>query len=1491
MAATDQFYRSQRILDIVFGVTGVLMLISIVWMFAQDYNREFKKEQRRFRDVESAMFQRLALHNMPDAVAITAAEEKVKAARAALNQDPKKSQLAAAQAEQAKWLPVMVKAEADYQDKKAVYDSIVSLYNIEVDEHGQSARAQQMLQQVQDLESQLNELLIAQENAQAAYDAARAQQQAIEKELTDAVDELNKLNAAFDLAAKNAIDKSWGWGDWFRALPVIDGFASPTRIHQYTLRDLPIDYNFMAVTRFDRCTTCHLGIDRPSYTRENLQALRSVPADMQSKLDEAVKKALTRQGLLQETGGSLGYNPKNLRLNTVELTDRHVNEYCVHPRLDLFVAADSPHPADKFGCTSCHAGQGSATTFLLATHTPNNTEQKRRWEKEEGWVAPHYWDFPMLPNRFIESSCVKCHHQITDLIRDGSRVEAPKLVQGYHLVRENGCFGCHDIAGTKNGVSVGPDLRLEPWPPVDMLPPNVQAKMQADTANPPGTMRKVGPSLRHLSQKTNESWTRQWIHDPRGFRPDTKMPHFFGLSNNSKAYLEQTAPSQANYPAAEVYAMTRFLFQTSDRYLQDEAKARQTPRDQVEQENARRNVLLMKPTLTGEERRELYDLNTQYWMRVTPEMIPAADLPPVPADDAERDAQLVQGRKLFSEKGCLACHIHDGTQQAQGMKGQPDFVPAIASDNHFGPNLSRLAAKLGTSPGDEPSARYWLTNWIMNPNSHNPRTFMPITQVSVDEASAIAAWLLSQKPDWEGQDIPEPSVDDTLIPLARLHLRKMMTQSEVDEVLKQGLTPEQADQLPYDADEQEMRGPIDDANRKDKLLMYIGRKAVSQYGCFGCHDIPGYEMAKPIGTPLNDWGKKDRDRLAFEDIKAYVHDHYHSVPSLIETDSSGKPKYVEVEDPQTGQTTRRPAYVPAQDGKPPYEQYFYEALRHHEREGFLNQKLLNPRSYDYNRQRTYDDRLRMPEFRFARTEPQAGETPEEYETRRWVEEAEAREQVMTFVLGLLADPMPAQFRYDPPPARKAEVLGRHVIDKYNCASCHLLRPGLVDFKVNDDVLEQLDLRYAQFLTEATTEQDFSFTHHNAWVGLPPKNPDRLRAYTVFAGPEEFDPDMFRIPLVEALMYYAQDEHDHSVPRNFRAGYSVFVPTSAVLSHHPELGGGFAANLVNYLIALDDQLYKPGLVVRTDSSEGRAAAPPPLLREGERVQPNWLYQFLRNPTLIRPATKLRMPKFNMSDAEAMALVNYFAAVDKISNPAVTINYPYVNVPQHDETYWRQKTKEYVARLRQKEGELERRIEELQPYWQRIIEQEQLPALQAQLQEVEETLKRVKDDDAIQQETKRRDAVQQQIQALQTQLKDRTFTDLRKQWEEEQAYATDAYRLVLNRGLCLQCHNISTHQTGQRVEQQGPSLNLSAQRLRPDWSEYWIANPPRMLSYLPGMPQNFKAKDTEYQQLFLGDSLQQVEACRDVLMNLPKVADMPVNRLRPPTPAQQQPMGGN
>jgi hypothetical protein len=83
-------------------------------------------------------------------------------------------------------------------------------------------------------------------------------------------------------------------------------------------------------------------------------------------------------------------------------------------------------------------------------------------------------------------------------------------------------------------------------------------------------------------------------------------------------------------------------------------------------------------------------------------------------------------------------------------------------------------------------------------------------------------------------------------------------------------------------------------------------------------------------------------------------------------------------------------------------------------------------------------------------------------------------------------------------------------------------------------------------------------------------------------------------------------------------------------------------------------------------------PPPLEGEGKKVQTDWLHDFLLDPYPIRPATVLRMPKFNMTSEEAGKLANYFAAVDGAE-------YPYDFESRTRESHLVQKEHDFPGRL--------------------------------------------------------------------------------------------------------------------------------------------------------------------------------------------------------------------
>ncbi|MEZ6058087.1 MAG: hypothetical protein R3C01_15415 [Planctomycetaceae bacterium] len=206
----------------------------------------------------------------------------------------------------------------------------------------------------------------------------------------------------------------------------------------------------------------------------------------------------------------------------------------------------------------------------------------------------------------------------------------------------------------------------------------------------------------------------------------------------------------------------------------------------------------------------------------------------------------------------------------------------------------------------------------------------------------------------------------------------------------------------------------------NRQMQYLGRRTISRYGCYGCHDIEGFDEARPIGTALQDWGRKDTSKLAFEHIEEYLHHHG-------EPDGSSTMKAVEeIVKKQYNDGTATP--------EEQMKSLFFASLQHHGREGFLWQKLRAPRSYDHKKIETkgWDERLRMPKFPFNDHQIEA---------------------VATFVLGLVAEPPAPAYVYQPDQRKKDIIEGERLLAKFNCTSCHMMRtPGV---KVEFDLRELL----------------------------------------------------------------------------------------------------------------------------------------------------------------------------------------------------------------------------------------------------------------------------------------------------------------------------------------------------------------------------------------------------------------------------------------------------
>jgi mono/diheme cytochrome c family protein len=258
-------------------------------------------------------------------------------------------------------------------------------------------------------EEQIHELEAEKAKLDPKLDAARAERDQINEEM-------KKLHADVK-ALEDALGKLTAERDkWVRVMnndtlklgPI--SFYKIPKILQVSLDEFDRNWFDQPIARVDRCQTCHLAINRPGFEKE-------------------------------------------------------ANPFKTHPRREALLA-DNAHPPDKFGCTSCHDGQGVAVNSVKQAH---------------GEVL--YWDAPLLRGAKVESSCISCHLDVQKFDN------VPLLTQGQILFEQVGCTGCHLVKGYEN-------------------------------------IPKIGPSLRKISAKVYPSWMLRWIENPHKFRPRTRMPNF-----------------------------------------------------------------------------------------------------------------------------------------------------------------------------------------------------------------------------------------------------------------------------------------------------------------------------------------------------------------------------------------------------------------------------------------------------------------------------------------------------------------------------------------------------------------------------------------------------------------------------------------------------------------------------------------------------------------------------------------------------------------------------------------------------------------------------------------------------------------------------------------------------------------------------------------------------------------------------------------------------
>jgi mono/diheme cytochrome c family protein len=513
-------------LNAIFLWSSLFLLVSTGLMVGYDYIRGWKWYQREFlrmqREKIESELRAASTEESKKQLADLDAQRKASEVDIARHRE----QYQLAQKESDGWEGKHYAADQDYRFAKATLDAQRYIAEMAVIEKRADAKAQQadyqrQFQHVNDLNVRLQEVT-------RMRDAAKARVDEWLGKIKDVEDRKKALMADIELLNKQfvTVDESVN----FKILnaPMLDFIAPTFKVDQVVLNDLYIEMNYMHVPRVDRCQTCHRAIDLPGF--ESKKEAARLAQEIQQKLDSGQ--------IVPEKRSENEVRIAQLK-RIQEAPQDTLNPWRTHPRLDVFVGSSSPHALLDFGCTSCHRGQDRATEFGRAGHVPASPKMQKRWESAVVSLLPGPWDYekrhwafeenpfnetPMFPRQYYESGCLKCHGAQIAVDRGEKITKATQTVELY------GCYACHKISN---------------WRFTDL--------------------RKPGPDLNGIAEKTTPDWVIRWISEPHNFRSTTRMPSFFYQRNMVDPHVVPEAERAQNiqFQDAEVHSIVTFLFAKS----------------------------------------------------------------------------------------------------------------------------------------------------------------------------------------------------------------------------------------------------------------------------------------------------------------------------------------------------------------------------------------------------------------------------------------------------------------------------------------------------------------------------------------------------------------------------------------------------------------------------------------------------------------------------------------------------------------------------------------------------------------------------------------------------------------------------------------------------------------------------------------------------------------------------------------------------------------
>ncbi|HTP80819.1 MAG TPA: c-type cytochrome [Bacteroidota bacterium] len=249
-----------------------------------------------------------------------------------------------------------------------------------------------------------------------------------------------------------------------------------------------------------------------------------------------------------------------------------------------------------------------------------------------------------------------------------------------------------------------------------------------------------------------------------------------------------------------------------------------------------------------------------------------------------------RAKQLIIDSGCYGCH------EIRGF----DDLPKI------GPMLNSVGLK------DQPD---WIYRWVKNPKDYNPHTRMPNFKLSSEQAAAVTAFLLNisksstfklehPRGSFAGGNAARGKKVFETVGCQACHVTAGFTTVRDSRGTSYDIAPELTrvgSKLGGDWIFDWIKNPrhfnpetrmpnlrLTDAEARDVVAYLLtlkddrtfekaplrlndtsqvafGEKTVKEFGCFGCHNIPGTEKEGKVSVDLSDFGRKKYEQMDFGD--------------------------------------------------------------------------------------------------------------------------------------------------------------------------------------------------------------------------------------------------------------------------------------------------------------------------------------------------------------------------------------------------------------------------------------------------------------------------------------------------------------------------------------------------------------------------------------------------------------------------------------------------